>query len=130
MSTTGRLFCLILLGSLIGCSQSIQLPDDIEIENYRAVRIATRSTADIDYPLTVYAFSNTGALVQKVSIDSSDEELMMSLLKGHYMLVAMAGTEGLLTGNGAIVRWYRNPKFNPKSTPGTRATTPGGLIPN
>ena len=95
MSTTGRLFCLILLGSLIGCSQSIQLPDDIEIENYRAVRIATRSTADIDYPLTVYAFSNTGALVQKVSIDSSDEELMMSLLKGHYMLVAMAGTEGL-----------------------------------
>ena len=95
MSTTGRLFCLILLGSLIGCSQSIQLPDDIEIENYRAVRIATRSTADIDYPLAVYAFSNTGALVQKVSIDSSDEELMMSLLKGHYMLVAMAGTEGL-----------------------------------
>lgn len=91
----GRLFGLILFGSLIGCSQSISLPEDVESESYRAVRITTRSTADIDYPLTVYAFSSTGVLAQKTSIDSSDEELILSLLKGSYTLVAMAGTEGL-----------------------------------
>jgi hypothetical protein len=36
----------------------------------------------------------------------------------------MAGTESLISGNGAIVRWYRNPNYNPgaggKSTLGGR----------
>ena len=95
----GRLFGLILFGCFIGCSQSISLPEDIESDSYRAVRITTRSTADIAYPLTVYAFSSTGALAQKISIESSDEELELSLLKGEYTLVAMAGTEGLTSAD-------------------------------
>lgn len=42
----------------------------------------------------------------------------------------MAGTESPLTGNGAIVRWYRNPNYNPQNATGTRATTAGGLLAN
>jgi hypothetical protein len=42
----------------------------------------------------------------------------------------MAGTESPLVGNGAIVRWYRNPNYNPQNTTGTRATTAGGLLAN
>lgn len=42
----------------------------------------------------------------------------------------MAGKESPLTGNGTIVRWYRNPEYNPQNATGTRATTAGGLLVN
>ena len=76
------------------------------------------------------AFSDGHTFIYVGEIPGFDSVIASASIGGDTARAPMAGTEGLLTGNGAIVRWYRNPKFNPKSTPGTRATTPGGLIPN
>ena len=42
----------------------------------------------------------------------------------------MAGKEDLTFGNGAIVRWYRNPDFHPGSTPSSVAELASGNVSN
>lgn len=42
----------------------------------------------------------------------------------------MAGREDLTFGNGAIVRWYRNPNFHPAETPSFSNTVSGGTTTN
>ncbi|MCR5572641.1 MAG: hypothetical protein K6F57_02605 [Candidatus Saccharibacteria bacterium] len=42
----------------------------------------------------------------------------------------MAGKEDLTFGNGAIVRWYRNPNFHPAETPAFSRDVSGGKVTN
>lgn len=42
----------------------------------------------------------------------------------------MAGKEDLIFGNGAIVRWYRNPNFNPYQTTNSVTNTITGTVTN
>ena len=42
----------------------------------------------------------------------------------------MAGKEDLLFGNGAIVRWYRNPNFNPYETTSSDTNSVSGTVSN
>lgn len=76
------------------------------------------------------AFSSGHTFIYVGEIPGFDSVIASASIGGSSARAPMAGSEGLLTGNGAIVRWYRNPNYNPGNTPGTRATTPGGLIPN
>ncbi len=76
------------------------------------------------------AFSDGHTFIYVGEIPGFDSVIASASIGGDTARAPMAGSEGLLTGNGAIVRWYRSPTYNPKNTPGTRATTPGGLIPN
>lgn len=76
------------------------------------------------------AFSSGHTFIYVGEIPGFDSVIASSSIGGSSARAPMAGSESLLTGNGAIVRWYRNPQYNPQSTPGTRATTAGGLIPN
>ena len=60
------------------------------------VSVITRSTVEMDYPVTLYAFySNTGKLAQSVVAEDEGDDLSMELAVGDYHLVAMAGTDGL-----------------------------------
>lgn len=76
------------------------------------------------------AFSSGHTFIYVGEIPGFDSVIASASIGGSSARAPMAGSESLLTGNGAIVRWYRNPQYNPQSTPGTRATTAGGLIPN
>jgi hypothetical protein len=76
------------------------------------------------------AFSRGHTFIYVGEIPGFDSVIASASIGGSSARAPMAGTEGLLEGNGAIVRWYRNPQYNPQNTPGTRATTAGGLIPN
>lgn len=58
------------------------------------VRVTTRANAEIAYPLTLYAFSNSsGQLVASVSVDDETDEIALSLPAGQYHMVAVAGSE-------------------------------------
>ena len=81
---------------LAGCSNPISEMEQPSDTTPRMVGITTRSTADISYPMTLYAFySRSGALAGTTTAFSADDILTLPLRLGSYHLVAMAGTEGL-----------------------------------
>ncbi len=81
---------------LAGCSNPISEMEQPSDTTPRMVGITTRSTADISYPMTLYAFySKSGALAGTTTAFSADDILTLPLRLGSYHLVAMAGTEGL-----------------------------------
>jgi len=81
---------------LAGCSSPISEIEQPTDTTPRMVGITTRSTADISYPMTLYAFySRSGALAGTTTAFSADDILTLPLRLGSYHLVAMAGTEGL-----------------------------------
>lgn len=81
---------------LAGCSSPISEIEQPTDTTPRIVGITTRSTADISYPITLYAFySKSGALAGTTTAFSADDILTLPLRLGSYHLVAMAGTEGL-----------------------------------
>lgn len=83
---------------LAGCSSPISEMEQPSDTTPRMVGITTRATADISYPVALYAFnSNTGALASKVTTESEEKALTMPLKVGNYHLVALAGTKGLET---------------------------------
>lgn len=58
------------------------------------VRVTTRASFGIAYPLTLYAFNNSsGALVASTSVGEDADEVMLTLPSGQYHLVALAGLE-------------------------------------
>lgn len=58
------------------------------------VRVTTRTSSGIVYPLTLYAFdSSNEQLVASTSINSESEEILLALSPGQYHLVAVAGTD-------------------------------------
>lgn len=87
-----------VLSFLAGCSSPISEIEQPTDTTPRMVGITTRATADIFYPVTLYAFnSNTGVLAGKVTAESEGKTLTMSLKAGKYHLVALAGAQGLET---------------------------------
>ena len=95
---TKILATVAILSFLTGCSSPINEIEQPSDTTPRMVGITTRATADIDYPVTLYAFnSNTGVLADKVTAESEGKALTMSLKAGNYHLVALAGAQGLET---------------------------------
>lgn len=93
-----RLFYLLVLCLLTGCSLPLietEMEGGESAETGRSVRILTRSTSGISYPLTIYAFdTEKGTLVNADTQQSDTEELLLILPAGDYYMVAIAGTEG------------------------------------
>lgn len=87
-----KLYSLLLLGLLAGCMSPIIESEEIIADMQSSVRILTRSTSEICYPLTLYAFDvSNGTLVASVTQSSALDELSLSLPLGEYYMVALAG---------------------------------------
>ena len=64
------------------------------VDTKRSVHILTRSTSDISYPLTLYAFNvEDGTLVTSDTQFTEADELSFALSAGNYYMVAVAGIE-------------------------------------
>ena len=89
----------LLLSSIVisySCSNELEDVGSTSAEG-RMVTITTRSAtaAEIEYPITLYAFRNSdGKFFKSVTINSSSD-VQMLLPEGGYKIVAMAGTSGL-----------------------------------
>ena len=86
----------LLLSSIVisySCSNELEDVGSTSAEG-RMVTITTRSstTAEIEYPITLYAFRNSdGKLVKKVTANSSNDDVRMVLTEGSYEMVAISG---------------------------------------
>ena len=76
------------------------------------------------------AMSDGHTFIYVGEIPGFDSVIASASIGGASARAPMAGTEDLLMGEGAPIRWYRNPNYNPRNTPGTKITTAGGLIPD
>lgn len=86
------------LSFLAGCSSPISEIEQPSDTTPRMVGITTRSTADISYPITLYAFySESGILAGKTTASSANNNLTLPLRLGSYHLVALAGAQKLGT---------------------------------
>ena len=87
-----------VLSFLAGCSSPISEIEQPTDTTPRMVGITTRSTADISYPMTLYAFySESGILAGKTTASSANNNLTLPLRLGSYHLVALAGAQKLGT---------------------------------
>lgn len=77
------------------------------------------------------AFSSGHTFIYVGEIEGFDSVIASASYSTHGAGRApMAGKEDLLFGNGAIVRWYRNPDFHPAETTTARALVAGGNVSN
>ena len=77
------------------------------------------------------AFSSGHTFIYVGEIEGFDSVIASASYSTHGAGRApMAGKEDLLFGNGAIVRWYRNPDFHPAETTTTQALVAGGNVSN
>ena len=65
------------------------------------------------------AFSSGHTFIYVGEIPGFESNIASASIGESSARAPMAGTESLISGNGAIVRWYRNPNFNPNSGAGT-----------
>lgn len=83
---------VILVCAAFACQQ---IPDDVmENEEMKEVKVNVRSAgeAEIVYPLYLYAFDDEGALAASQVLSDAREEMSLSLSKGDFRIVAVAGT--------------------------------------
>ena len=77
------------------------------------------------------AFSNGHTFIYVGEIEGFDSNIASASYSTHGAGRApMAGKEDLLYGNGSIVRWYRNPDFNPYQGTGSSTNSVSGLVSN
>ena len=88
-----------LLMAIVSCAifSCQQIPvDDVELstEDVKSLKVDVRSAgeAEIVYPLYLYAFNGKGDLVASQILKTAEEEMSLSLAKGDYQVVALAGT--------------------------------------
>ena len=88
----------IMFGLLACCMMSScqQMPEDDawgSEENTKVLKVKVRSTgeSEIQYPLYLYAFSEAGKLMASQTIESADINMSLTLTKGDYQVVAVAG---------------------------------------
>lgn len=91
-----KLICLCTLCLIASCTLPLlEEIDDNTNDTQRSVRVLTRSTSDISYPLTFYAFSmEDGTLVSSYTQPTEADELSLPLPVGNYFMVAVAGAKG------------------------------------
>lgn len=93
------LVAIAILGSFASCSNYISEIPEQSSQEVKKVSVATRSTSDIIYPLTLYAFyAKSGFLAKCVTIQDESEALEFPLAVGSYHLVALAGSNDLDIG--------------------------------
>lgn len=89
---------LLLSVLLFASCEKLTIPSAEETESSatgQKVTIITRSsTNDIQYPLYVYAFDASGKCAAQQTLNSSAENLSLSLTKGQYRIIALSNTEG------------------------------------
>ena len=71
------------------------------------------------------AFSSGHTFIYVGEIPGFESNIASASIGESSARAPMAGTESLISGNGAIVRWYRNPNYNPGA--GGKSTL-GGLV--
>lgn len=98
------LFLMVILFSLSSC-EKLSLPgEDVESSaDTQKVTILTRSsTNDLQYPLTVYAFDSSGNCAAQQTLNSTSENMSLSLKKGSYHIVALSNTSGYTLPSSSI----------------------------
>ncbi|MBQ8674411.1 MAG: FimB/Mfa2 family fimbrial subunit [Bacteroides sp.] len=86
---TSPLWLLLLLTA---CVNSISDESEEEL-SLPTLEVITRSTTDIPYPLTVYAFrTETGELMVRQAVNEGETSATLNLPAGSYHLVALAGS--------------------------------------
>ena len=87
-----------LLPVCISCSEHADEETPMNETKKQTVSIQTRTaegTPEIDWPLTLYAFNSSGKLVTSTTASDADDATKLTLGKGGYTLVALAGTDNL-----------------------------------
>lgn len=87
------MFGLLACCMMFSCQQ---MPEDDawgSEENAKALKVKVRSAGEteIQYPLYLYAFSEAGKLMASQTIESADINMSLTLTKGNYQVVAVAG---------------------------------------
>ncbi|MGL4853460.1 MAG: FimB/Mfa2 family fimbrial subunit [Phocaeicola sp.] len=86
-------FLLLILACILESCQKFEALEASTSEQKTALSVSTRSTSNllIPFPVRIYAFSENGTCVEKLTVTSSDEKVKMNLATGIYQLVALAG---------------------------------------
>ena len=87
-----------LLPVCISCSEHADEETPMNETKKQTVSIQTRTadgTPAIDWPLTLYAFNSSGNLVTSTTANDDNDATKLTLGKGGYTLVALAGTTSL-----------------------------------
>lgn len=87
-----------LLPVCISCSEHAYEETPMNETKKQTVSIQTRTadgTLAIDWPLTLYAFNSSGKLVTSTTANDDNDATKLTLGKGGYTLVALAGTDNL-----------------------------------
>ena len=90
---------------LLSSCEKLSLPDEgmESSAETQKVTILTRSTTnDLQYPLTVYAFDSSGNCAAQQTLNSSSEDMSLSLKKGSYHIVALGNTSGFTLPSSSI----------------------------
>lgn len=85
-------FVVFLLMTMTACVNKIE--DDETTTAPAELKVTTRSSSSIPYPVQLYAFSpDTREMLAQATIESKDNDTpLLQLPKGNYRLVALAGT--------------------------------------
>ena len=101
-----RLLLLLFLSLfLMGC-QTIEIPDTPTPQKpkHPNVSIVARSTSQeaLSYPLSVYAFDESGKCAAQQTIASAEEALNLALAPGNYRIIALSGQQGYTLSSGEV----------------------------
>ena len=101
-----RLLLLLFLSLfLMGC-QTIEIPDTPTPQKpkHPNVSIVARSTSQeaLSYPLSVYAFDESGKCAAQQTIASAEEALSLALAPGNYRIIALSGQQGYTLSSGEV----------------------------
>ena len=87
-----KMLLMTLLCLLVSCTQ--QVIEEGEDRASSELCVLTRSSSDISYPISLYAFDLTsGELASAMQIASAAEAPVLSLVAGEYQIVAVAGID-------------------------------------
>lgn len=90
-----KTFALMLAAlGIYACTPVITAEEPVNAPTNK-LHISTRSSTDISYPLTLYAFdSESESITTHVTLESQGDIPQLELPRGNYHIIALAGSEG------------------------------------
>ena len=88
------LMLAILCGTIVSCQQIAEDDDWFSEGEEKSLKVKVRSAgeAELEYPLYLYAFAESGKLAASQVISDDEEDMSLTLSKGDFHVVAIAGT--------------------------------------
>ena len=86
-----KLFYALICIFICACTPVIEESDFVENQESE-MRILTRSSVEINYPMVLYAFDiTTGNMAAYTTVSSDTDDAILYLPKGNYQIVALTG---------------------------------------